>query len=154
MLFGFSFSYLNQHCMMKLSSRDVTFCNVLWRQVLLQQKGWDWERLVVHPKGADNMAVSGLSLRKDLDWLWVGHFCPPMHKQGVLSPCTASIPDREAFFHSLDKHLLAKSRDYCKLINGWVWFESQTCRGWLQEHLCEVWRLKTLQNWGYGACIG
>ena len=29
-----------------------------------------------------------------------------------------------------------------KLINEWVWFESQMCRGWLQGHLCAVLGLK------------
>ena len=53
-------------------------------------------------------------------------------------------------FPSLDEHSPAKSPDYCKLINGWEWFESQTCRGWLQGHLCEVWQLKTWDNWEYG----
>ena len=33
----------------------------------------------------------------------------------------------------------AESRDYYKLFNGWVWFESQTERRLLQGHLCEVW---------------
>jgi len=36
-----------------------------------------------------------------------------------------------SFFPSLGKWLPAECRDYCQLINGWVWFESWTCRGWL-----------------------
>ena len=28
--------------------------------------------------------------------------------------------------------------DYCKLVNGWVWLESQMCRGWLREHLVKL----------------
>ena len=62
-----------------------------------------------------------------------------MHKwteKSVLSPCRVPISSSEA---SLDKQLPAESCDYCKLVNGWVWFESQMCRGWLQGH-----------NLGYG----
>jgi len=33
------------------------------------------------------------------------------------------------------------------------WFESRMCRGWLQGHLCEVWGLKTWQNWGYAGLM-
>ena len=43
----------------------------------------------------------------------------------------------DLFFPSLVKQLLAERHDYCKLVNGWVWFESQTCRGWLHGYLCE-----------------
>ena len=46
-------------------------------------------------------------------------------------------------FPSLDERLQTESSNYCKLINGWVWFESQTCGGWLKGNLCEVWGLKT-----------
>jgi len=38
---------------------------------------------------------------------------------------------RERIYSSLGKWLPAECRDYCQLVNGWVWFESQTCRGWL-----------------------
>ena len=58
-----------------------------------------------------------------------------------------------SFFPSLGDWLPADSHDYFKLINGWVWFESQMCRGWLQEHLCEVWGLKTWQNCGDVECM-
>jgi len=54
-----------------------------------------------------------------------------------------------SLYPSLGEQLPAECHDYCKLVNGWVWFESRTCRGWLQEHLCEVGGLKTQQNWGF-----
>jgi len=49
----------------------------------------------------------------------------------------------------LEVQLSAKIRDCFELVNGWVWFESQTCRGWLQGYLCEVCELKVCQIWGY-----
>jgi len=49
----------------------------------------------------------------------------------------------------LEEQLLAKIRDCFKLVNGRVWFESQTCRGWLQGYLCEVCGLKAGHIWGY-----
>jgi len=55
-------------------------------------------------------------------WWWVYASPPSAHTY---------VPGSEAFFLSLDEWLLATSHDYCKLINGWVWFESHTCRGWL-----------------------
>ena len=45
---------------------DVTSSNVLWRLVLLQQKGQDRGRWGVHPKGANSMAASGLVCRNNL----------------------------------------------------------------------------------------
>jgi len=36
-----------------------------------------------------------------------------------------------SFLDKLYKQLLAENHDHYKLINGWVWFESQMCRGWL-----------------------
>ena len=101
------------------------------------------------PKGADSMAVSGLSFTKILvgsGWA-TAVIMHELVEKTVLLPCTAPISGREAFFPSLDEQLPAESCDYCGLIfNRRVWFESQTCRGWLQEHLCEVWGLKTQQN--------
>ena len=32
---------------------------------------------------------------------------------------------------TLGEHLSAECCDYCQLINGWLWFESRTCKGWL-----------------------
>jgi len=89
-------------------------------------------------------------------WLWVGHCYPPMHEQvkkTVLLLCMVPISGGEAFFPVLASGCWLGA----KLVNGWVWFESRTCRGWLQEYLCEVWRLKTQLDWEYGqfnACIG
>ena len=37
----------------------------------------------------------------------------------------------------------AKSHDYWELVNEWVWFESQICRGWLLGQLGEVLSVKT-----------
>jgi len=45
---------------------DVISGNVLGRWVLHEQKGWDRGRWVVHPKGANSMAVSGLGCDKSL----------------------------------------------------------------------------------------
>jgi len=43
----------------------------------------------VHPKGADRMAISGLSFRNALvGAAWVGHCCPLMYKQVENSPLT------------------------------------------------------------------
>jgi len=38
---------------------------------------------------------------------------------------------RGSIYPSLGERLPAECRDYCQLVNGWVWFESRTCRGWL-----------------------
>ena len=51
----------------------------------------------VHPKGADSTTVSGLHF----GWLWVGHCCPPMHKEvEKLVLCMVTISEREAFSQS------------------------------------------------------
>ena len=36
-----------------------------------------------------------------------------------------------SLYPSLGKQLQLECECYCKLVNEWVWFESQTCRGWL-----------------------
>ena len=36
-----------------------------------------------------------------------------------------------SLYPSLGEQFPAECRDYCKLVNGWVWFESRMCRGWL-----------------------
>ena len=87
---------------MKLSSRDVTSCNALWRWFCFNRKcgiggdGW------VHLKGADSMAISGLSFINTLVGSgWATAVRPPIHewvKKTVLSPCTAPISSGEAFF--------------------------------------------------------
>ena len=51
-------------------------------------------------------------------------------------------------------HSLAMSRDYCELINKWVWFESWICREWLQQQLAEVLNVKTQGNGEYGTFKG
>ena len=87
------------------------------------------------------MAVSGLSFKNTLvgtGWTISCILCKNgLRKQSsqlVGSPFLAV----KVFFPSLDKLFPAKSRDYCKLVKGWVWFESRTCREWLQGHLCKV----------------
>ena len=53
------------------------------------------------PKGYKEHGRLWVQLQKHLGWLWVGHFCPTMHKRAektVLSPCTAPILCKEAFF--------------------------------------------------------
>ena len=109
--------------------------------VLLQQKGRDrgcTRRLQI--------AWPSLGSALETPWFWVSHCSPPMHKRVekiVLSPCTVHHLWQGSFFPSLGEWLQAECCDYCKFVNGWMWFQSQMCRGWLQEHLCEIWGLKT-----------
>ena len=35
---------------------------------------------------------------------------------------------RGSIYPSLGERLPAECHDYCQLVNGWVWFESRTCR--------------------------
>ena len=92
-------------------------------------------------KGADRMAVSGLYFENSLvgsKWATAVLLCTNgLRKQ-------SSCPARRPF--PTGKHL----SQFGRAVAGWVWFESQMCRGWLQEHLCGVLGLKTRQNWGYG----
>ena len=76
-------------------------------------------------KGANRMAVSVLSLRKILVGTGWGTSLP-LHPNGLRkqSPYMTSISGSEA---SLYEQLTAESCDYCKLINGLEWFESQAC---------------------------
>jgi len=48
---------------------------------------------------------------------------------------------------------LAMSRDYCKLVRQWVWFESRMWTGWLHWHLCQVRSFKTHLKWKNGTLI-
>ena len=92
---------------MKLSSCDVTSYNVLWRWVLLQQKGQDRGRL-------NTLVGSG----------WATAVLLHMHKQvekTVLSPYAVPISGGEAVFPVWASRLSAECCDYCKLVNGWVW---------------------------------
>jgi len=80
----------------------------------------------VHPKGVDSMAVSGLSFRNALvgsEWATAVLLC--MNGLGQQSSHLAKHPFSagKLFFPSLDNQLLAEHCDYCKLVNGWVWFE-------------------------------
>ena len=73
----------------------------------------------MHPKGANSKAIYGLSFRNTL--VGTRWFCPPVKKWAekmILSTLWTPIPGSEAFFNSLDEWLLAKSHDYCKLVNG------------------------------------
>ena len=49
---------------------------------------------------------------------------------------------QRTFFSAHMGHFLTESHHYWKLVNVWVWSESQICTGWLQGHLCEVWGVK------------
>jgi len=75
----------------------------------------------VHLKGADNMAVSGLSFRNTLVGSGWAMFCPPMYEQVEKRVLTlhAAHFRQGSFFSSLDERLPAESHDYCKLVNGW-----------------------------------
>ena len=76
------------------------------------------------------MQTAWLALGLALDylgWLWVGHCCPPMHEQVEKTvPCAlhGTYFQWGSFFLSLGKWLPAECPDYCKLVNGWAWFES------------------------------
>jgi len=93
----------------------------------------------VHLKGADSMTTSGLSFRNNLvgsGWATAILLCMNSLRKLALQGVHFQLG---SFFLSLGEWLPAECHDYCKLVNGWVWLESQMCRGWLQEHLCEVW---------------
>ena len=87
----------------------------------------------MHPKGADRMAISGLSFRNALvgtGWAIAVLLCMnKLRKQSSHLACHPFLA--RSLFPSLGEQLLAECPDYCKLINGWVWFESRTCREWL-----------------------
>jgi len=75
----------------------------------------------VHPKGADRMAVSGLRFRNAL----VGSeratvILLNMNRLRKQSSHRALCPFQRG------ERLPAECRNYCKLIDGWVWFESRT----------------------------
>ena len=79
---------------MKLSSRDIISCNALWRQVLLQHKGWDRGRWVSAPKGCRQHGHLLAQIKEYLDC------CPPMNKRvekTFLSHCMVPISTWEAF---------------------------------------------------------
>jgi len=87
----------------------------------------------VHLKGADNMAVSGLCFENALagsEWATAVLLCTNgLRRQ---SSCPARCPFLMGkHLSSQSERLPAECLDYCQLINGWVWFESRTCRGWL-----------------------
>ena len=75
----------------------------------------------MHPKGADSMAVSGHRFENALvgsEWATAVLICTNgLRKQ---SSCPAWRP-----------YPTGNRRDYFQLVNGWVWFESRMCRGWL-----------------------
>ena len=96
--------------------------------------GWENSPLALHGthfwQGCRQHGHLWAPLWKLLGWLWVGHCCPPMHEwveKTVLLPCMAPISSGEACIIPV----WASDYDYCQLVNGWVWFESRTCRGWL-----------------------
>jgi len=95
----------------------------------------------VHPKCAHSMVISGLSFRNTL--VGTGWAASVLLRASGLRKRSFHLlgPPIMAgrLFSHLHELLPAKRYDYCKLVSGWVWFESWTCRGWLQEHLCEVW---------------
>ena len=83
-------------------------------------RGGGWE----HPKGADSMAISGLSFRNTLvgsQWATAVLLC-----MNGLRNCPLTLHGApfqwEDFFPSLGEWLPAECCDYCKLVNKWVWF--------------------------------
>ena len=106
---------------MKLSSCDVTSCNDLMSSRKGGTGGGGW----VHLKGADSMAVSGLSFRNTLvgsGWAISVLLCPNGLKEQ--SSHLARCHFWWGSFPSQEEQLPTKKCGYCKLINGWVWFES------------------------------
>ena len=106
----------------------------------ISRKGGTGGGVWVHPRGTNSAAMSGLSFRNTLvgtGWTISLILCTNRLEN---SPLTFDGPHflQRRFFAWLQ----AKSCDYCRLINGWMWFESQKCREWLQGHLCEVWGSK------------
>jgi len=81
---------------MKLSSSDVTSCNILWKWVVIS--GLSFINTMVGSRWATSVLLCMNLLRK-------------YFQQG-------------SFFPSLGKRLLGESYDYYKLVNGWVWFET------------------------------
>ena len=85
----------------------------------------------MHPKGADSMAVSGLRFGNALvgsEWATAVLLC--MKKNSPLALHGTHF-QWGSLYPGLGEQLPAECRDYCQLINGWVWFESLTCRDWL-----------------------
>jgi len=58
----------------------------------------------------------------------VAPISPSLHKRADKTVLAPPISGSETF-PSLDEWSLAKNRDYCKLTDGWVWIESQSCGG-------------------------
>ena len=77
----------------------------------------------MHPKGAENMAVSGLNFRNTLVGSgWATSVLLSMNglrNSPLALHCAHFLWG--SFFPSLDERLPAESHDYCKLFNGWVW---------------------------------
>jgi len=87
----------------------------------------------VHLNGADSMAVSGLCFDNALvgsEWATAVLLCTNRLRNSPLALHGAHFR-RGSIYPSLGKQMPAECHDYCQLLNGWVWFESRTCRGWL-----------------------
>jgi len=98
----------------------------------------------VHPKGANSMAASGRDYRKALvgtGWAISLVCMNRLRKQtcGFVGPPFLTM----MHFSRSALVVIGKSHDYWELVNEWVWFESQICRGWLLEQLGEVLSIKT-----------
>ena len=50
--------------------------------------------------------------------------------------------------------VIAESHGNWEVVNEWVWFEWQICRGWLQGQLGQVLSVKIQGNWKYGMFKG
>jgi len=86
----------------------------------------------VHLIGADSMAVCGLCFENTLvgsEWATAVLLCTNGFRKQ--SSCPACAHFRGSIYPSLGERLPAECRDYCQFVNGWMWFESQMCRGWL-----------------------
>ena len=95
----------------------------------------------MHLNDADSMAIAGLNFRNALvgsGWATAVLLCTNELRKQSMGTLYGAHFRWGSIYPSLSKWLPAECHDYCKLVNEWMWFESQTCRGWLLEQLCEV----------------
>lgn len=87
--------------------------------------------------GDSHMATARLDYKEAL----VGPgWVPWLHEltqNKLLSPCRSSFLTEEGVW-VLNGCLLAKSAEYCMLVDEEVWLMSQVCLLWLKVHLCSV----------------
>ena len=87
-----------------------------------------------------------LGLTVERPWLALGW--PVLYSlcEWVLSLRTASSSGNVVFFSFVSGRSLAECHNDWKVINEWVWIEWRMCTGWLETHLCKLWKMKTQKN--------